>query len=409
MYNDVLQFMPKMLSGKDLDSRLSVFPEYDNAIINQSAPERLIALQDIYQIFVSNVMSREIYTKLYLALLRSLQKKQSILAVRQSNENSKMIRQKSYESIIGGSDSFSIIGPSGIGKSSSISRAVNILTEKSVLELSNTKIIACIQIQTPADCSVKGLLFEILRKADEMLSTNYYKNAVKSHATIDMLIGMVSQVALNHIGLLIVDEIQNVVNNKNGKVIIGTLTQLINNAGVSICMVGTPESTIFFEQECMLARRSLGLNYTAMSYDDDFRNFCYIIFNYCYVQQPINIDEALLLWLYQHSDGNASVVVSIIHNAQEIAILENIECLDISTLNLAFERRMTMLRGFLNVKATKVNTIKKKKTDFPNTVVSPILTEDIKIYQIVMNAKELQKDIVTELHQNGFNISEVAI
>ena len=224
MYNDVLQFMPKMLSGKDLDSRLSVFPEYDNAIINQSAPERLIALQDIYQIFVSNVMSREIYTKLYLALLRSLQKKQSILAVRQSNENSKMIRQKSYESIIGGSDSFSIIGPSGIGKSSSISRAVNILTEKSVLELSNTKIIACIQIQTPADCSVKGLLFEILRKADEMLSTNYYKNAVKSHATIDMLIGMVSQVALNHIGLLIVDEIQNVVNNKNGKVIIGTLT-----------------------------------------------------------------------------------------------------------------------------------------------------------------------------------------
>ena len=46
---------------------------------------------------------------------------------------------------------------------------------------------------------------------------------------------------------------------------------------------------------------------------------------------------------------------------------------------------------------------------FPNTVVSPILTEDIKIYQIVMNAKELQKDIVTELHQNGFNISEVAI
>ena len=32
-----------------------------------------------------------------------------------------------------------------------------------------------------------------------------------------MLIGSVSQVTLNHIGLLIVDEIQNVVNSKNGK------------------------------------------------------------------------------------------------------------------------------------------------------------------------------------------------
>ena len=39
-----------------------------------------------------------------------------------------------------------------------------------------------------------------------------------------MLIGAVSQVALNHIGLLVVDEIQNVFNSKNGKSLVGTLT-----------------------------------------------------------------------------------------------------------------------------------------------------------------------------------------
>ena len=124
---------------------------------------------------------------------------------------------------------------------------------------------------------------------------------------------------------------------------------------------------------------------------------------------PNNVIIKVVMWLYQHSGGNVSVVVSIIHDAQEISILENIERLDIATLNFAFEKRMTMLHGFLNMKVTKVNTIKKKKTDFHNTIVSPSLTEDIKIYQIVMNAKELQKDIVTELHQNGFKISEVAI
>lgn len=53
---------------------------------------------------------------------------------------------------------------------------------------------------------------------------------------MDTLIGTVSQVALNHIGLLIIDEIQNVVN-KNGKAIIGTLTQLINNSGLSIVKI----------------------------------------------------------------------------------------------------------------------------------------------------------------------------
>ena len=155
-----------------------------------------------------------------------------------------------------------------------------------------------------------------------MLQTNYHQNAMKSHPTVDMLIGSVSQVALNHIGLLIVDEIQNVVNSKNGKTVIGTLTQLINNSGVSICMVGTPESTVFFDQAMMLARRSLGLNYTMMEYGEEFRQFCKVLLEYCYVQNLPQVDEPMLMWLYNHSSGNASVVVGLIHDAQEIAILE---------------------------------------------------------------------------------------
>ena len=107
--NDVLKTMPEMYMGQALDDRLCILPEYDEAIRHGSIPERLIALQDIYQIFIPNKMSREIYSKLYLSLLRSIQKKQSIFAVRQFHENSKMIRQQSYESIIGGSDSFTII------------------------------------------------------------------------------------------------------------------------------------------------------------------------------------------------------------------------------------------------------------------------------------------------------------
>ena len=54
------------------------------------------------------------------------------------------------------------------------------------------------------------MLLEILRKVDEMIESKYYENALRARTTTDMLIGSVSQVALNHIGLLVVDEIQNV-------------------------------------------------------------------------------------------------------------------------------------------------------------------------------------------------------
>lgn len=53
----------------------------------------------------------------------------------------------------------------------------------------------------------------------------------------------------------------NVVNNRQGKSLVRMLTQLINNSGISICMVGTLESSIFFEPAMQLARRSLGLQY----------------------------------------------------------------------------------------------------------------------------------------------------
>ena len=121
----LIKMLPPMLSNKELEESLGIYPEYDPDIINQDAATRIIALSDLYKAFVPNQMSKEIYSKLYLALLRSLQKKDGVLRVKQSlaNHRTAMLKQE-YSGILGGSDSFTILGVSGIGKSSAISRAV---------------------------------------------------------------------------------------------------------------------------------------------------------------------------------------------------------------------------------------------------------------------------------------------
>lgn len=407
--------LPEMKSGNELISALSIIPEYDETICQQNQAVRLMALSDLYQIYIPSQMSLEIYSKLYLALLRSMQKKGTQMAIKQRYENYKAIQQQSYSGILGGSDSFTIIGTSGIGKSSAISRAISLITENRIIETEKpyTKIIPCLIVQCPFDSSVKGLLLEILRKVDEELGTDHYIHAIKSRAsTTDMLIGAVSSIALNNIGMLVVDEIQNVVNSKNGKSLIGALTQLINNSGISICMVGTPESTVFFESAMQLARRSVGLQYTTMKYDEYFQSFCKIIFKYQFLKNHTEITAAITEWLYEHSAGVVSVVVSLIHDAQEIAILTGKEVLNLDTLNEAYQQRLSLLHGYIQPSVIQNKpTTKKKKTAASvkkNQIQSQSKQERYSITEIAERAKAENLDVV-ELLKEVYTVVEVAI
>lgn len=409
--SNIIDDLPRMKSGEALIEELKILPEYNPKICNADAPVRLMALSDLYKIYVPSQMSLEIYSKLYLSLLRSLQKKGTKLAIQQRYENNKAIQQQSYNGILGGADSYTIIGASGIGKSSAISRAITLITENRIIESDDLhcKIIPCLIVQCPFDSSVKGLLLEILRKADEELGTNYYQYAVKSRgSTADVLIGTVSTIALNHIGVLVVDEIQNVANSKNGKSLIGALTQLINNSGISICMVGTPESEVFFEQAMQLARRSLGLRYDVLEYGGPFRQFCEVVFSYQYLQTRTELTDTMMEWLYEHSAGNISVVVSLIHDAQEIAILDGRECLNLDVLNEAYQKRLSLLHSFIHVQQKSQTSKPKKKASTPKLSDSENVQGHVTICNLVAAAKSDEADIV-ELLKKHIPVVEVAV
>lgn len=394
---NLVKKLPPMLSGTELEQALTILPEYDPEIIYQNEAVRLIALSDLYKVFVPNQMSKEIYSKLYLALLRSLQKKESKLRITQSLENHKAIIQQSYSGIIGGSDSFTILGASGIGKSSAISRAVQLLTKEPIIciEKPYHKVLPCVLVQCPFDSSVKGLLLEIIRVVDEQLGSSYYPKTTSVRATTDMLIGTVSQIALNHIGILVVDEIQNVALSKNGRNLLGALLQLINCSGISICMVGTPECTEFFTQAMQLARRSLGLQYGSMEYGTEFEQLCKTLLYYQYVKNRTEIDDAMIRWLYEYSNGNVSTVVTLLHDAQEICILDGSEKITLETLHKAYKSRMKMLHSYIAPRKKSQTSVRKRSVmDFSTNTVAE---SDISISALIQQAKNEGRDIVTFL------------
>ena len=322
---------------------------------------------------------------------------------RQYVENQKAIQMAESSGIIGGADSFSIIGPSGIGKSTSISRSIQLLSKTPVVvtEKPYRQIIPCVMVQCPFDSSVKGLLLEILRSVDGKLGSDYCDKALRSrNTTVDTLIGCVSSVCINHVGLLVIDEIQYIVGQKAGNALARCLMQLINSSGISIALVGTPSVMPFFSDgEFQLARRTLGLYYEPMEYGEAFRDLCTTLYRYQYVKHRSELDESMMRWLYEHSGGNASVLVSLLHDAQECSILDGQEKIAYDTLQAAYHKRLRVLHS--HIAPTRKPSTSRAKQNVPIPKGEPVeASAQISIIGIVKDAKKGSQDIVSCLKKH---------
>ena len=411
---DWTQQLPPMLSGEELSKELACYPEYDPTIRNGGSSERLLGLSSLYDIYIPGTLSTEVYSKLYLATHRSIQKKQARKTVTMQlvQNRRRMLYQESGNGIIGGADSFTIIGQSGVGKSSAVARAIRLINANGTIETNEpyAAIFPCVQIQTPFDSSVRSMLLEILRVVDERLRTDYHASALRARATTDMLISSVSSVALNHIGTLVVDEIQNVAGSKNGDALVSALTQLINSSGISIAMVGTQECTAFFQRAFRLARRSLGIECAPMEFNDAFREFCKKLFSYCYVQNEPVISEGIVSWLYEHSGGVPAIITSLLHDAQELSIYNGREQLDIQALELAYRQRLKMLHGYIEAgrpKHSPTGMVRSNADGFP------LQTVDIKDSHLMRKALDRSRDkgmpVVQMIKDSGIQVTELRV
>jgi hypothetical protein len=412
--NDWTNLLPPMLSGTELNEKLACYPEYDPEIRNGNASERLLGLSSLYDIYIPGTLSTEVYSKLYLATHRSIQKKQARKTVTMQlvQNRRRMLYQESGNGIIGGADSFSITGRSGIGKSSTISSSLRLINSNGIIETNEpySAILPCVQIQTPFDSSVRSMLLEVLRVVDERLRTDYHAIALRTRATTDMLISSVSSVAINHVGTLIVDEIQNVVGSKNGDSLVSALTQLINSSGISIAMVGTPECESFFGRAFRLARRSLGIECEPMGFNDAFREFCKKLFLYCYVQNTPDFTEGIVSWLYEHSGGVPAIIISLLHDAQELSIFNGREQLDIQALESAYKQRLKMLHGYIETgrpRRSSTGTVRRDAADIP---LQTTYVEDAHLMRKALDrSRDNEMPIVQMVKDSGILVTELRV
>ena len=411
---DFASQLPPLLLGDELVTAMTNLPHYDSSVRNRSASERLMLLSDIYKVFIPTNMATEIYQRIYLMTRMSLQRKGTVESVRRMNANYTWSRGGEYHGIATGASSATVIGISGIGKTSCIQSSISLLGN--IIETENPyhKVIPILMVSCPFDCSYKGLLCQILISIDEILGTDYYNKTQRSKMNAQQILGMVCQLCHLHIGLLIIDEIQLLSGaTKAGSILYRMILQLINTSCINVLLVGTSECLRFFEETQQIARRSVGLQYGAMEFDGDFRKLAEILYSYQYTKQESKMTENILFWLYEHTGGIPAVLTAVIHDAQEIAILRSRETLGIDTLTEAYSSRMQMLHGYLAKRITpRVMSYHEKPEpiDIDDTSEStPSLPDGyISINEMATEARNKQTDII-ELMRSQFTIEEVTL
>ena len=157
------------------------------------------------------------------------------------------------------------------------------------------------------------------------------------------------------------------------------------------------------------------MQYQAMAYDEDFCNICKVLYSYQYVKNYTELTEAITEWIYEHSAGIVSNIVVLMHDAQEIAIMDGMETLDINSLNKAYKNRMALLYSYIapSVEKRKTTATIKKKADkiYEMKEIQDAEGETEQenlIALLVSQAKKNGTDIVKLLQEN-LTVMEVSV
>ena len=352
------KYLLPLLTDNELNEKLMQLPMIEN-VSNMTKSERLIGLHNIYNIFIPSQLTRDTYYNLYYQLIRSFQRKEQLFDNNQFDVNRQIIKGNYKPKGMNGCDSSLLCGSSGLGKTSSIQRIMEIITDNKNIIIDNPycEIIPILLVEASPISSVKGFMFDILRAIDKILGTNYYNANNRSTINSDSLLGAVSNALLLHVGVLIIDECDRFLTNHKSNTMINYIVELLNCSGVSVLFVGTTDVINFFQSTPYLARRSMGTIYMAMEYGEEYITFLKNLFKYQYTLKRTELNSEMSRCIYDLTRGVQSLIVHLFVESQTFALMNNCEKIDVKVIEKAYMKSMSIMTPYLSKEPTK-KTIK---------------------------------------------------
>jgi ABC-type dipeptide/oligopeptide/nickel transport system ATPase component len=258
----------------------------------------------------------------------------------------------------------SVIGLSGVGKSTAMRSILSLydqVTNHGTYQSQpfTLRQLVYLKLECPQDGSLAGLCKAFFKEVDRLLETNTYHLFVRNgRRTIDeMVIDMAGVAARHFLGILIIDEIQNLreAKGEGASHVLNFLVQLGNELGIPVVLIGTPKAQSILTGEFRRARRASGFGafpWDRMEEDEEWNLFTDTLWKYQYVRKPTPLTDELRHTLYFESQGitDLAVKVYMLAQAEAIARATNDEEEEVTKklIESVAQDRLRFMQRFLN-------------------------------------------------------------
>ncbi|MCY7294978.1 ATP-binding protein [Alteromonas sp. a30] len=233
---------------------------------------------------------------------------------------------KIFDDVTSTATSLSIFGCSGCGKSRAIERITKTYQQAIYHPKYNITQVVYLRLECPSGGDLTELCLSFFVEMDKILNTRYSQSHGRKKLGPEGLKTNMAIIAnLHALGVLIIDEVQNLNEARSGgaRIMNNFFVSLVNTIGIPVIQIGTPKAKKFFQSNLKDARRVTGLGsilWTRMPKDKYWESLLKRLWQYQWLQKAEDLTPELIDTMYDLTQGVMDFVVKLFVLAQARAI-----------------------------------------------------------------------------------------
>lgn len=254
--------------------------------------------------------------------------------------------------------SFSLIGVSGMGKSTTVESILAAYPQYIFHPDFDLHQLVWLKVECPKDGSVKELALNILRAFDAVLGTSHTPKSSKA-VTLDLLMSLVKQLARAHfLGVLVLDELQNVSVRKSGgrEELLNWFQELVNELKLPLVVLGTMKARAVLQLDARHSRRAGvmgGATWRPLTRGPEFELLVETLWSYQWLRRPGELDEKFKAAIFEETQGVVAFIVDMFLVCQLHALSHGKETLTPEMFHRVARTEFEFLQPLLNALRSK--------------------------------------------------------